>query len=253
MKTVAGIAVTSLMPSSFPGLPQRENKIKAIAFDAFPIFDARPVFSLVDNIFPEKGTELSAIWRTKQFEYAWLRTTGAKYKDFWKITEDALDFAAKKTGAILTTNNKSALMEQYLSLPIWPEVLPALQLLKQEGIRLSFLSNMTTEMLGSCIKHSGIENYFENIISTDRARTYKPSPLAYQLGVDVLKLNKENILFAAFAGWDASGSKWFGYPTFWVNRLGSPNEELDAIPDGNGKSLTDLVNFISPNSSNGKG
>ena len=44
-------------------------KIKAIAFDAFPIFDPRPVFALAEQFFPGKGAELSNAWRTRQFEY----------------------------------------------------------------------------------------------------------------------------------------------------------------------------------------
>jgi len=34
-----------------------------------------------------------------------------------------------------------------------------------------------------------------------------------------------------------AGAKWFGYPTFWVDRAGSPGEELGVTPDGTGKSL----------------
>jgi len=49
---------------------------------------------------------------------------------------------------------------------------------------------------------------------------------------------------AAFAGWDAAGAKWFGYPTFWVNRLGAPVEELGVTPDGIGSGLGDLVKFV---------
>ena len=50
------------------------SKIKAIAFDAFPIFDPRPVFALAEELFPGRGTELGNEWRTRQFEYTWLRT-----------------------------------------------------------------------------------------------------------------------------------------------------------------------------------
>jgi 2-haloacid dehalogenase len=32
--------------------------------------------------------------------------------------------------------------------------------------------------------------------------------------IDAFTLKREEILFAAFAGWDAAGAKWFGYPTF---------------------------------------
>jgi len=242
--SAAGIAATALVASPLNSFFKKTNNIKAIAFDAFVIFDPRPVFALADSIFSESGKELSKTWRTKQFEYAWLRTAANHYKDFWQVTEDALIYASKENNIALSDQNKKQLLEEYLKLNVWPDVLPALKALKQNGIKLSFLSNMTADMLNSCIHHSSIENYFDRVISTDKAKTYKPSPTAYGLGIDVLKLKKEEILFAAFAGWDASGAKWFGYPTFWLNRLSTPIEELNAIPDGVGKSMDDLVNFI---------
>ena len=64
------------------------------------------------------------------------------------------------------------------------------------------------------------------------------------MGVDAFRLAREEILFAAFGGWDAAGAKGFGYPTFWVNRLGLPAEELGVVPDAVGGSLTDLVTFV---------
>src|SRR5512143_3595254 len=56
------------------------------------------------------------------------------------------------------------------------------------------------------------------VLSTDRARTYKPDPRAYRLGIEGFGLRREEILLEAHAGWDAAGAKSFGYPTFWVNR-----------------------------------
>jgi 2-haloacid dehalogenase len=56
--------------------------IKAIAFDAFPVFDPRPVFALAEEFFPGKGGLLSETWRIRQFEYAWLRTIAERYADF---------------------------------------------------------------------------------------------------------------------------------------------------------------------------
>jgi 2-haloacid dehalogenase len=99
-------------------------------------------------------------------------------------------------------------------------------------------------MLEGSLKTSGLDGLFEHVLSTDHARTYKPDPRAYQLGVTVLGLPKEEILFVAFASWDAAGSKAFGYPTFWVNRLGLPAEELGQKADGEGKTLADLQKFL---------
>lgn len=242
--TAAALAATSLASSPFNLFLNRSHKFKAIAFDAFPVFDPRPVFSLVESMFPEQGKELGNVWRTKQFEYCWLRTAAKQYRNFWKVTEDALVYAAKKTGVDLSIQNKNELMNQYLNLNTWEDVLPVLEELKKKEIRLSFLSNMTDEMLASCLRNSKIEKYFDHVISTDRIQSYKPDPDTYKSGVDILKLRKEEILFVAFAGWDAAGAKWFGYPTYWVNRLQLPVEELNTMPDGIGKGMSDLLNFI---------
>jgi 2-haloacid dehalogenase len=64
------------------------------------------------------------------------------------------------------------------------------------------------------------------------------------MGVDAFGLTKEEIVFAAFAGWDAVGATWFGYATFWVNRANAAIEELEITPDGAGTSLADLVTFV---------
>ena len=47
-----------------------------------------------------------------------------------------------------------------------------------------------------------------------------------------------------------AGSKWFGYPTYWVNRPNSPVDNLDAEPDGIGKNFTDLVEFVTEYNNN---
>jgi 2-haloacid dehalogenase len=64
------------------------------------------------------------------------------------------------------------------------------------------------------------------------------------MATDAFGLKREEIGFVAFAGWDVAGAKWFGYPTFWVNRLDAPAEELGVAPDGAGTDLNDLARFI---------
>ncbi len=219
-------------------------RIRAIAFDAFPVFDPRPVFALAEELYPGKGSALSEEWRIRQFEYTWLRTAAGRYVDFWHVSQDALVFAANKVNLPLTPEERNTLMNAYLELALWPDVPSALDRLKKSGLRLVFLSNLTPHMLASNIKNAGLDDLFEIALSTDPAKTYKPDPRGYQLGVDALKLKKEEILFVAFAGWDAVGAKLFGYPTFWVNRLGLPAEELGAVPDASGDSLMHLVQFL---------
>ena len=62
------------------------------------------------------------------------------------------------------------------------------------------------DLLGESSVGSGVRRV-EALVSTDTNRTYKPDPRAYRLGMERLHLGRHEILFAAFAGWDAAGAK----------------------------------------------
>jgi 2-haloacid dehalogenase len=220
----------------------RSTSVKAVAFDAFAIFDPRSVFVSADAMYP--GTGLSDEWRTRQFEYTWLRVAARRYVDFWRVTEDALVFTANRLKLELDPDRRATLMNGFLRLSVWPDVVPALGQIRQTGVRLAILSNFTPRMLADNIVRVGLHDTFEQQLSTDQVMTYKPDPRAYQMGVDALKLESREILFVAFAGWDAAGAKLFGYPTFWVNRQRLPKEEMGVSPDWSGETLTDLVTFL---------
>ena len=243
--TAAGVLARTPL-SRFGTLAAGSARYRAVAFDAFPIFDPRPIAALGETLFPGRGADLSNAWRARQFEYQWLRALGGQYADFRETTESALVFACKQLRLVLTSENRAQLMQAFLRLQAWPDVRPALDTLKSAGIRLALLSNMTATMLNTGISNAGLEGMFEHVLSTDRIRTYKPDPRAYQLGIDAFRLRREEVVFAAFAGWDAAGAKWYGYPTVWINRLDSPAEELGAIPDATGRDLTVLTGFAIP-------
>ena len=188
---------------------------------------------------------LSETWRIRQFEYVWLRTIAERYADFWQVTEDALIYAAKALKVDLTAERRERLMQVYLKLPPWPDAIPALRSLKEAGFRLAFLSNFTSRMLEAGIRNGHLDGLFEHSLSTDAIQSYKPAPRAYRMAIDAFGLKREEILFAAFAGWDAAGARSFGYKTFWVNRMNLPAEELGETADGTGDSLADLVAFLS--------
>ncbi|HYH97057.1 haloacid dehalogenase type II [Hyalangium sp.] len=227
-----------------PGVAATRRRIKALAFDAFPVFDPRPIFALTEQLFPGRGAELGVLWRARQFEYTWLRVAAQRYADFWQVTQEALVFAARTLKLDLDERRRSRLMHAYLELGAWPDVKPALDSLKASGLRLVFLSNFTPPMLDAAIANAGLQGLFEHVLSTDRVKSYKPDPRAYRMAMDALGLQREEILFVPFAGWDAAGARWFGYRTFWVNRAGAAGEELGVTADGAGGDLSGLVDFV---------
>ena len=241
----AGIAATTVATINLPTDAQSaSDDIGAVAFDAFALFDARPVFQACETVAPGRGNELASLWRTRQFEYQWLRALGQRYEDFHAATEAALDFAARSLKLDLSPDARERLLHGFLELRAWPDVPRALRALRQSGKKLALLSNATPRILSAALRNSGLETALDEVISTDRIRSYKPDPRAYQLGVDVLKLPKERIAFVGFAGWDVAGAKWFGYPTFWNNRQAAAPESLGVAADAAGATLSELLQWL---------
>jgi len=208
-----------------------QGRIRAVAFDAFVIFDPRAVVNCAEELFPGKGGEFTNLWRTRQFEYTWLRTTGQRYRDFWLVTEDAMDYAARSMQLQISEAQRQRLMSVYRELPVWPDTSDAIAELQDRGLRMAFLSNFTASMLDANLHAAKMSSFFEEHLSTDSVRAFKPSTRAYRMGTDHFGLGRHEIAFAAFAPWDVAGAKWFGYPTIWVNRMSAAEELLGAKPD----------------------
>jgi 2-haloacid dehalogenase len=238
----AASATVSLV--NLTAVAHAKSGVKAIAFDGFVIFDPRPIAALAEELFPGRGTEIVNAWRTRQFEYTWLRTLTGNYAEFWQVTAEALTFTAKLLGLNLDAEKHDRLMGGFLRLKAWPDVLPTLTALKDMGIRMAFLADFSASMLDANIRSAGLEGLFGEHLTTDRVRAFKPDPRAYRMGLEAFKLEREEIVFAAFGGWDAAGAKRFGYPTFWCNRFNLPIEELGVVPDRVGSSTIELAAFV---------
>jgi 2-haloacid dehalogenase len=239
---VAGGAAQMLGTDAFA--QTTTGKIKAIGFDAYTIFNPFSVDAVIDETFPGKGTQLASAWRTRIFEYCWLRTLNRTYVDFWQVLEDALVFAFKAAKIELKPDARDKFMDAFLRVKPWPDSVEALKSIRQAGIRLAYVSNLTPKMLTEMSQSAGIADLFEQILSTDRVKAYKPDPRAYQMAEVVFNLPRESILFAAFGGWDAAGAKSFGLNTFWVNQVNAPLEELGVKPDAIGRTLLDLAKYV---------
>ncbi len=106
------------------GLTGNEGTDQGRCLDAFPISDARPVFAPTEQLFP--GTGLGDEWRTRQFEYTWLRVAAHHYADFWQVTGEALLFATTKLKLRLYPDDRTRLMNAYLELKALPDVVQPL-------------------------------------------------------------------------------------------------------------------------------
>jgi 2-haloacid dehalogenase len=239
-------AATSLLaaPIKSTRAQTQRRRLRAVAFDGLAIFHARRTLALAEAAFPGRGLELVDVWQARQMDYQWIRVAGSKYADFMQVTSDSLEFAARALRLELPADVRASLVGVYLALDAWRHARIALRSLKDSGLRLALLSNMTQPMLTGGIDHAGLRGLFDFVLSTNEVMSFKPARHAYELGTRALGLPRDSILFVASAGWDVAGAKWYGYPTYWVNRSGVPEEVFDVAADGVGRDFSDLLAFI---------
>ena len=204
--------------------------VRHAVFDAYgTLFDVHSAASRYQARLGEQAQAVSAMWRTKQLEYTWLRSLMQRYVDFWKVTQDALDYALDSQG-IDDNSLRKDLLSAYRELSCYPEVPQTLSKIKQMGLGTAILSNGSPEMLKAGVRNSNLGKVMDSIISVDTIEIFKPSPIVYKLATDQLGCNPEEILFFSSNAWDVSGAATFGFKTVWVNRFAQASERLPGTP-----------------------
>ncbi|MFY9584550.1 MAG: haloacid dehalogenase type II [Candidatus Acidiferrales bacterium] len=220
-----------------------EKGIKALVFDAYgTLFDVHSVIATCNQHFPEQGPALSKAWRAKQLEYTWLRSLMGRYEDFWQVTEAALVFACKTLNLPCPPATRVELMEAYLHLDLYPEVLQSLKAFS--NYPLAILSNGSPRMLQAAVENAGLRGIFSHVLSVDTVKIYKPSPRVYELASQKMGVAASAIGFVSSNSWDVIGAKAAGLWTCWVNRSGAPEDELGLLPDARANTLVDLTGLI---------
>jgi len=205
-------------------------RVKGIAFDMYgTVVDVGAVAEACNEVAPDP-VSFNTQWRAKQLEYTFLRTLMGKYRDFWSVTEEALEFAIRRFGIEVTPEQRQRLMEAWLYPTPYPEVAAALPRLK-EKYPLAILSNGTPKMLRTGLERTGLRPHFRWVLSADAVKLYKPSPKVYQLAPKHMRLPKSEVLFVSSNSFDVVGAKNFGFRVCWINRTGAPLDPLGPTPE----------------------
>jgi 2-haloacid dehalogenase len=217
------------------------NLFKYYVFDAYgTLFDVHSaVARFAAEIGPDAG-RLSEIWRNKQLEYTWTRSGMNQYRDFWQLTQEALDFAF----AVVPSANKAKrqnLLDAYLTLDCYGEVKSVLAKLKESEARTAILSNGSPEMLNSAIRSAGLEDVLDESFSIHELGVFKTSPKTYSMVTNHWNIAPNEVSFQSSNRWDIAGAKAFGFDCSWINRTGQPDEYADLAPTRVLQDLNGLV------------
>ena len=218
--------------------------ITTCIFDAYgTLFDvaaaarqaaAEPDFAAIKDTWPAIAEQ----WRLKQLQYTWLRAITGDHTDFWRVTQDGLDWALQKTGHDNDLTLRERLLALYWELQAYPEVPAMLQRLKSAGLNTAILSNGSPDMLNGAVQSAGIGNVLDDCLSVESVGIFKPDARVYDMVGARFGCARDEVLFVSSNGWDAAGAAGYGFSTVWVNRAGEPMDRLPSVP---GTVLGDLT------------
>jgi 2-haloacid dehalogenase len=162
-----------------------------------------------------------------------------KYDDFWELTTRALDSTLEEHAVSSDEKIRKRLLSLYRELSAYGEVPKVLANLKAAGHKLAVLSNASPHMLTTAIEAAGISEWFDELLSVDVLKCYKPTPIIYQLVTERFNCKPSDVTFFSSNNWDVSGAGAFGFKTIWVNRAGVVWDNLPGKPDLIVKSISE--------------
>ena len=225
-------------------MPTKLAGIHACVFDAYgTLFDYASAAAACGDVLGAKLGPLTSLWREKQLQYTWLRALQDRHVDFWQVTGDALDYALE-TLEINDDGLRKRLMNLYLTLDAFPEVLAMLRRLKAAGVKTAILSNGSPKMLAAAVTNAGIENLVDAVLSVEEVGVFKPHPKVYGLAVEKLGFEARAIAFLSSNAWDAYAASSFGMRAVWCNRYGKRPERLPGKPERQIQSLSELPDLL---------
>ena len=218
--------------------------ITTCVFDAYgTLFDVAAAArqAAAEPEFPalsEKWAEVANHWRLKQLQYTWLRAVADAHDDFWKVTQDGLDWALEASGLEGDPALRQRLLDLYWELQAYPEVPDMLTALKDAGMNTAILSNGSPAMLTGAVDSAGIGPVLDDVLSVESVGVFKPHKSVYDLVGKRFGCAPGEVLFVSSNGWDAANASGYGFFTVWVNRAGEPMDRLPWEPQ---RVLSDLT------------
>ena len=147
---------------------------KVIFFDVNEtLLDLTPLRASVGEALGGRP-ELAPLWFTTLLQYSLVTTVADRYRNFDEIGAACLRMVAEAHGVELSPEAAERHLAPMRSLPPHPDVVPALERLRDDGFRLATLTNSSKAAVADQMKNAGLAGFFESSLSVEEVGLYKP-------------------------------------------------------------------------------
>jgi len=183
-------------------------------------------------------------WFAQVIELALAATASSVYFQFGAIADAALTMVASRRAVALSGGHRAAILGGLRALPPHRDARPALDRLSGAGLRLAALTNSATDAAEAQLTHAGLKGCFEQVLSVDRVRRFKPAPEVYRMAASSLGVPTGEIRLVAAHAWDVAGALRAGCAAAFVGRPGKVLDPLAPEPDVAGPDLEAVAERI---------
>jgi len=182
-------------------------------------------------------------WFARLLHGSLVATLTDSYEDFGAIGRRALEVVAARRGVELADERRDAILATMRRLPPHPEVPAALERLRGAGFRLATLTNSSHATVRAQLDHSGLAGAFDDVLSVEDVRRFKPAREPYQMAAERLGVRPDRIRLVAAHDWDVWGAMRAGCAAAYVMRVDAPFVAGEP-PDVIGRDLEEIAERI---------
>jgi beta-phosphoglucomutase-like phosphatase (HAD superfamily) len=111
-------------------------------------------------------------------------------------------------------------------------------------LNLATLTNSTAKVAEAQLTHAGLIDFFEQVLSVDAVRQFKPATGAYRMAARELGVRASDLRLVAAHDWDVAGALRAGWAAAFVARPGMVLGPLGERPDIVGRDLREVVDQV---------
>jgi 2-haloacid dehalogenase len=190
-----------------------------LGFDVYgTLIDTSGLVASLEVMVGARAAEFSDTWREKQLEYSFRRGLMQNYEPFSVCTIQALEYTCQYYNVPIGDKQKSELIAGYQSLPVFEDVTVGLSLLKKANVRLFAFSNGEREAVDGLLTNAKIATFFDDIVSCDDIKSFKPNPAAYAHFLRATKSTGSEAWLVSSNPFDVIGAISAGLRAAWVKR-----------------------------------
>ena len=167
------------------------------------------------------------------------------YMEYRRVLREVMRAMADRVGVAPTDSDLDCLADSLPDWPVFPDVADALRTLG-ERFKLAIISNVDDDLFAGTARRMGVE--FDAVITSQQARSYKPSLVNFSLAEERLGVRRANWLHVAESlHHDIGPANALGIASVWVDRpdRGGGTRRTVARPDLTVDGLATLAEMVS--------